>query len=106
LISADLSVGSLKIAAFTDVVMAESSMSWPVLSCLGVEEQPARAVNATAATSTDTRLNLFMMIVLQKISMDSPVKNSPGWLTESTQPECPRHRAWSVRCRTDGPARV
>src|SRR5215208_8249817 len=74
LISADLSIGSLKIAAFTEVVIAVSSMYWPVLSCLCVEAQPARAVNATAATRIDTRLNLFMMKVLQEILMDSSVK--------------------------------
>src|SRR6185369_2017292 len=100
LISDDLSIGSLKIAAFTEVVMAVSSMYWPVLSCRCVEAQPARVVRAMAANSTDTRLNLFMMKFLQVILGGQPGEISACWLTESTHAECAPQNAWSVRWRT------
>lgn len=50
LISADFSGASLKIAAFTRVVMAVSSMHCSVLSCVLVAAQPTTLVRSAAAS--------------------------------------------------------
>src|SRR6185503_8947263 len=64
LISADFSVGSLKTAVFTLVVMTVSSTYSPVPSCLGVEAHPRKEVSRTAKQKVANRLHSLMVILL------------------------------------------
>ena len=60
LIWADFRVGSLKIAAFTLVVMTVSSTYSPVPSCLDVDAQPSMDTNRTAKKKAEKCLSRCM----------------------------------------------
>jgi hypothetical protein len=68
LISADLSVGSFKMAALTLLVMTVSSTYSPVPSYVRVEAQPsAMATNRMPASVANLRVMFFMSFPLNEI---------------------------------------